>query len=74
MNRREFSKNSVLLGVGALAGFSKSSKAIAQKQSGDYYEEPAKKLPIRKFDVVVAGAGTGGVVNRKEGIYWWNRH
>jgi hypothetical protein len=29
---------------------------------GDHYEEPAKKLPIRKFDVVVVGAGTGGVV------------
>ncbi|MCU0786097.1 MAG: FAD-dependent oxidoreductase, partial [Verrucomicrobia bacterium] len=27
-----------------------------------WYEEPAKKLPIRKFDVVVAGAGTAGVV------------
>ncbi|MBN1510301.1 MAG: FAD-dependent oxidoreductase [Sedimentisphaerales bacterium] len=29
---------------------------------GDYYEEPAKRLPIRRFDVVVAGAGTAGVV------------
>ncbi len=26
-----------------------------------YYEEPAKRLPIREFDVVVAGAGTAGV-------------
>lgn len=62
MNRREFSKNSVLLGVGALAGFGKSNQAHARNQSRDYYEEPAKKLPIRKFDVVVAGAGTSGVV------------
>jgi hypothetical protein len=62
MNRREFSKNSVLLGVGALAGFGSSSRVKAQNQSGDYYEEPAKKLPVRKFDVVVAGAGTAGVV------------
>ena len=62
MNRREFSTNSVMLGVGALAGFGKTSQARARNQSGDYYEEPAKKLPIRKFDVVVAGAGTGGVV------------
>ena len=62
MNRREFSKNSILLGVGALAGFPKGSQARARSQSGDYYEEPAKKLPVRKFDVVVAGAGTGGVV------------
>ena len=62
MNRREFSKNSVLLGVGALADFPKGSEARARSQSGDYYEEPAKKLPVRRFDVVVAGAGTGGVV------------
>ncbi len=62
MNRREFSKGSVLLGVGALAGFGRSSRAKAQNQSGEYYEEPAKKLPVRKFDVVVAGAGTAGVV------------
>lgn len=27
-----------------------------------YYEEPAKKLKTRKFDVVVAGGGTAGVV------------
>jgi hypothetical protein len=26
------------------------------------YEEPARRLPAREFDVVVAGAGTGGVV------------
>jgi hypothetical protein len=62
MNRRDFSKNSILLGVGALAGVPKYSQARARNLSGDYYEEPAKKLPIRKFDVVVAGAGTGGVV------------
>jgi len=61
MNRREFSKHSVLLGMGALSGFAKNSTA-ANSASGDYYEEPVKKLPVRKFDVVVAGAGTGGVV------------
>ncbi len=27
-----------------------------------YYEEPAKKLPVREVDVVVAGGGTAGVV------------
>ncbi len=62
MNRREFSRNSILLGMGALASLGKSSQVKAQNQPGDYYEEPAKRLPIRKFDVVVAGAGTAGVV------------
>src|SRR5512134_297155 len=62
MNRREFSRNSVLLGIGAIASLGKTNRAEAQDQSGDYYEEPAKKLPVRKFDVVVAGAGTAGVV------------
>ena len=27
-----------------------------------FYEEPAKKIPMRHFDVVVAGGGTAGVV------------
>ena len=62
MDRREFSKSSVLLGAGALAGLAKGGEARARDESGDYYVEPAKKLPVRKFDVVVVGAGTGGVV------------
>ena len=28
----------------------------------NYHEEPAKKLPVREFDVVIAGGGTAGVV------------
>ena len=62
MNRREFSRNSILLGMGAVAGFGQTSRVKAQNLSGEYYQEPARKLPIRKFDVVVAGAGTAGVV------------
>ncbi|MBD3242861.1 MAG: FAD-dependent oxidoreductase [Chitinivibrionales bacterium] len=27
-----------------------------------YYEEPVRRVPVREFDVVVAGGGTGGVV------------
>ena len=27
-----------------------------------YYNEPAKKIPTRKFDVIVVGGGTAGVV------------
>jgi hypothetical protein len=51
-----------MLGMGVLAGLPKDSMARAGTQPGNFYEEPAKKLPIRKFDVVVAGAGTAGVV------------
>jgi len=62
MNRREFSKNALMLGIGAQAGFAQGNPAGTRKQPTNYYEEPAKKLPVRKFDVVVAGGGTAGVV------------
>jgi len=61
MNRREFTKGVVLLGMGANAGLAIGAEKTKSK-AGDYYEEPVKKLPVRKFDVVVAGGGTGGVV------------
>ncbi len=61
MNRREFSKHMLILGIGAQAGCT-VDMSKADINLGNYYEEPAKKLPIRKFDVVVAGAGTAGVV------------
>ncbi len=51
MNRRSFSKSVLSLGAAAQIG-------TAQ----DFYEEPPKKLPARRFDVVVAGGGTAGVV------------
>jgi hypothetical protein len=51
-----------MLGMGALAGFPEDGKGKALEQSVNYYTEPVKKLPIRKFDVVIAGAGTAGVV------------
>jgi len=59
MDRREFSKRMLMAGAGAGLGL---HGAPAVGSSGDYYEEPAKRLPIRAFDVVVAGGGTGGVV------------
>jgi len=55
MNRRRFSKNMFTLSLGAI-----SSKAAAQ--DSEYYEEPSRKLRVRQFDVLVAGAGTAGVV------------
>ena len=61
MNRRDFSKQILMLGIGAQAGWAKGNRARSRKQPADYYQEPAKELPVRKFDVVVAGAGTAGV-------------
>ncbi|MDZ7638922.1 MAG: FAD-dependent oxidoreductase [Bryobacterales bacterium] len=55
MNRRDFSKESLLLGIGAFS-------APAVGQSPEFYREAAKNLPARRFDVVVAGGGTAGVV------------
>ena len=62
MNRRDFSKHSLMLGIGVLAGSSKSSMGGTKRQAANYYQEPVKNLPVRKFDVVVAGGGTAGVV------------
>jgi len=62
MNRREFSKSGLMLGMGFMAGSASGGPARSQVQPGDYYEEPVKKLPTRKFDVVVAGGGTAGVL------------
>lgn len=62
MNRREFSQRGLMLGVGLLAGSTQGQSGGPGTEAGAYYEEPAKRLPVRKFDVVVAGAGTAGVV------------
>ncbi len=62
MNRREFSKSVLMMGMGVGTGSSLGAQAADSGTGGEYYEEPAKRLPIRKFDVIVAGAGTGGVV------------
>jgi hypothetical protein len=61
MKRRDFHKQSLLLGVAAFTACSNDTEKSSVAQ-GDYYREPAKDLPVRKFDVVVAGAGTAGVV------------
>ncbi len=62
MDRRDFSKQSLLVGLGVLAGSAEGNRVKAANQRGNYYAEPSKNLPVRKFDVVVAGAGTAGVV------------
>ena len=60
MKRRDFSKSIALLGLGAQAGLAGEFGQTTGKQD-DYYEEPSRKLPVRKFDVVVAGGGTAGI-------------
>jgi hypothetical protein len=68
MKRRDFGKASILgagilAGAGALAGCTTSgSREERYSREGDFYREPPKKLPVREFDVVVAGGGTAGVV------------
>lgn len=64
MNRRDFSKNSLLAGIGTLASSLTAAPAKDAKTTDTQdavYVEPSKKLPVREFDVVVAGGGTGGV-------------
>ena len=61
MDRREFSKNSLLVGAGMLAGCQEGNAQKEVAQEKGHYLEPPKNLPIRHFDVVVAGAGTGEI-------------
>ena len=62
MDRRNFSRISLLMGAGALTGFNSSCTTSGGEIREGLYTEPAKKLPTRTFDVVVAGGGTAGVV------------
>ncbi len=62
MNRRDFYKTSGALGVGLLAGKSVLANELSEVPEPGFYNEEAKKLPAREFDVVVAGGGTAGVI------------
>ena len=59
MDRRKFSKNMILSGL-AIPVLNTDFE-IDSVEPGLYKEE-AKKLPVRNFDVVIAGAGTAGVI------------
>lgn len=62
MNRRDFSKSVLLAGLGAQAGLPQAVGAATPFAEAGTYREPEKDLPVRQFDVVVAGAGTAGVL------------
>lgn len=62
MHRRDFSKMMLTTGMGLAASSAVEARSDNDQDLGEYYVEPPKKLPTRKFDVVVAGAGTAGVV------------
>ena len=62
VSRRGFLGSAVAVGAAACAGLATAEPKGQEKQPGEFYEEPAKRLPARKFDVVVTGGGTAGVV------------
>jgi len=66
MNRREFSRGLVALGAAGFGGAGCQAASSGRQAGGDpparYYEEPAKRIRAGECDVVVAGAGTAGVV------------
>lgn len=62
MNRRNFSKLSLFLGACSVTGFNIGCRKSSGFTEEGYYHEPGRKLPIRSYDVVVAGGGTAGVV------------
>ena len=62
MNRRDFSKCNILAGMGVFTGGIGSQDAHASDDNGNRYMEPSRSLPVRTFDVIVAGGGTAGVV------------
>jgi hypothetical protein len=62
MNRRDFYKKSSMLSLGALTAPSLLVGHIQGLPEPGFYEEQAKKLAARHFDVVVAGGGTAGVI------------
>ncbi|MBN2326582.1 MAG: FAD-dependent oxidoreductase [Candidatus Omnitrophica bacterium] len=59
MKRRDFSKSMLAFGLGSQSAFAQDNETGLA--GGDYYQEPGKKIPVRRFDVVVAGGGTAGV-------------
>ncbi len=62
MQRRDFHKGVLAMGLGAHAGLARAGTQKQTKPAMNHDQEPARQLPVRQFDVVVAGGGTAGVV------------
>jgi len=63
MKRRQFHQTAIGLGTAGFAGLFDPAKAEEKPAiSEDFYLEPARRIPLRRFDVVIAGGGTAGVV------------
>jgi hypothetical protein len=59
MDRRKFAKSILMAGL-TIPALTLNSNANTVKS--EFFEEEIKKLPVREFDVIVAGGGTAGVV------------
>jgi len=62
MRRRDFPIALAAFGLGTSAAVGLAREGQRGRPVPDVYVEPSKKLPVRHFDVVVAGGGTAGVV------------
>jgi ribulose 1,5-bisphosphate synthetase/thiazole synthase len=58
MDRRKFSRNMLMAGLTVPAINLASGTEVIK----GFREEENNKLPVREFDVIIAGAGTAGVV------------
>ncbi|MBD3268005.1 FAD-dependent oxidoreductase [bacterium] len=62
MKRRDFSKGLLTFGIGAQAACVTGGTKMETDSAGNIFIEPPRHLPIRRYDVVIAGGGTAGVV------------
>lgn len=63
MRRRDFHKACLAIGTSGTVGWANQvSPSEVGSLQGDVYIEPPKKLPVRRFHVIIAGGGTAGVV------------
>ena len=59
MDRRNFSKNMLIAGLTVPA---LNLNYFNENFDSEIFQEEAKKIPVREFDVVIAGGGTAGAV------------